>query len=41
MALAFVEHLAGAEISNAIRSVREVAKHTEDDDPFAAVHGLV
>lgn len=41
MALAFVEHLVGAEISSAIRGAVEVTKHTEDDDPFAAIHGLV
>ncbi|KZP14564.1 class I glutamine amidotransferase-like protein [Athelia psychrophila] len=41
MALAFVEHLTSPEISRAIRGNVEVTEHTQDDDPFAAIHGLV
>ncbi|KAJ7677604.1 class I glutamine amidotransferase-like protein [Mycena rosella] len=41
MALAFVEHLAGAKIARFIRGTIEIPEVTEKDDPFAAFHGLV
>lgn len=41
MTLAFLEHLAGPQISRTIRNINEVSEHAQDDDPFAAVHGLV
>ncbi|KIJ49084.1 hypothetical protein M422DRAFT_161495, partial [Sphaerobolus stellatus SS14] len=42
MALGFLEELVGAKVAEAIRSAVEIAQHnTAEDDPFAAVHGLV
>ncbi|KAJ7076465.1 class I glutamine amidotransferase-like protein [Mycena belliarum] len=41
MALAFVEHLAGREVARFIRGGIEIPEVTEEDDPFAAFHGLV
>ncbi|KAJ7756095.1 class I glutamine amidotransferase-like protein [Mycena maculata] len=41
MALAFVEHLVGAKVARHIRGVVEIPQVTENDDPFAAFHGLV
>ncbi|KAJ7861717.1 class I glutamine amidotransferase-like protein [Mycena olivaceomarginata] len=41
MALAFVEHLAGAKVARHIRGGFEIPERTEKDDPFAAFHGLV
>ncbi|KAJ7481819.1 class I glutamine amidotransferase-like protein [Mycena latifolia] len=41
MALAFVEHLAGAKVARFIRGVIEIPEVTEKDDPFATFHGLV
>ncbi|KAJ7798947.1 class I glutamine amidotransferase-like protein [Mycena olivaceomarginata] len=41
MALAFVEHLAGAKVARHIRGGFEIPERTEKDDPFAAFHGLI
>ncbi|KAJ7481974.1 class I glutamine amidotransferase-like protein [Mycena latifolia] len=41
MALAFVEHLAGAKVARFIRGRIEIPEVTEKDDPFATFHGLV
>ncbi|KAJ7157670.1 class I glutamine amidotransferase-like protein [Mycena crocata] len=41
MALAFVEHLAGAKVARYIRGTIEIPEVTENDDPFASFHGLV
>ncbi|KAJ7701938.1 transcriptional regulator [Mycena rosella] len=41
MALAFVEHLAGAKVARVIRGLLEIPEVTDQDDPFAAFHGLV
>jgi len=41
MALAFVSHLAGPQVARVIRGQVEVAEKTQEDDPFAAFHGLV
>jgi hypothetical protein len=41
MALAFVEHLAGARAARFLRGAVEVRESTEEDDPFAEFHGLV
>lgn len=41
MALAFITHLVGAELSKVIRGINEVTEKGQDDDPFAEVHGLV
>ncbi|KAJ7798950.1 putative ThiJ/DJ-1 [Mycena olivaceomarginata] len=41
MALAFVEHLAGAKVARHIRGGFEIPETAEKDDPFAAFHGLV
>ncbi|KAF7974302.1 hypothetical protein HWV62_12454 [Athelia sp. TMB] len=41
MALAFVDHLVGPQIARSIRGLHEVSEHTQEEDPFAAIHGLV
>ncbi|KAJ7121031.1 class I glutamine amidotransferase-like protein [Mycena epipterygia] len=41
MALAFVEHIAGAQAARHIRGISEISEVTEKDDPFAKFHGLV
>ncbi|KAJ6597559.1 class I glutamine amidotransferase-like protein [Mycena vulgaris] len=41
MALAFVEHLAGAKAARFIRGCIEIPEVTAEDDPFAKFHGLV
>ncbi|KAJ7057941.1 class I glutamine amidotransferase-like protein [Mycena amicta] len=41
MALAFVEHLTNAAVARTIRGIVEVREATQEDDPFAALHGLV
>ncbi|KAJ7861685.1 class I glutamine amidotransferase-like protein [Mycena olivaceomarginata] len=41
MALAFVEHPAGAKVARHIRGGFEIPETAEKDDPFAAFHGLV
>jgi len=41
MALAFVSHLVGPQAARAIRGLVEVTELTQEDDPFAAFHGLV
>ncbi|KAJ7741741.1 class I glutamine amidotransferase-like protein [Mycena olivaceomarginata] len=41
MALAFVEHLAGAKVARHIRGGFEIPERAEKDDPFAIFHGLV
>ncbi|KAF7297232.1 DJ-1 protein-PfpI domain-containing protein [Mycena indigotica] len=41
MALAFVEHLTNAAVARVMRGVVEVHEATQQDDPFAAFHGLV
>ncbi|KAJ6565245.1 class I glutamine amidotransferase-like protein [Mycena vulgaris] len=41
MALAFVEHIAGAKVARLIRGGIEIPEVTAKDDPFAAFHGLV
>ncbi|KZP14558.1 class I glutamine amidotransferase-like protein [Athelia psychrophila] len=41
MAIAFVEHLAGPVIARRIRVGVEMSENTQEDDPFAAIHGLV
>ncbi|KAJ7121047.1 class I glutamine amidotransferase-like protein, partial [Mycena epipterygia] len=41
MALAFVEHIAGAQAARHIRGISEIPEVTEKDDPFAKFHGLV
>ncbi|KAJ6597556.1 class I glutamine amidotransferase-like protein [Mycena vulgaris] len=41
MALAFVEHLAGAKAARFIRGCIEIPEVTAKDDPFAKFHGLV
>ncbi|KAJ7274806.1 class I glutamine amidotransferase-like protein [Mycena rebaudengoi] len=38
---AFIEHLAGPKLARYIRGGIEIPEVTEDDDPFAAFHGLV
>ncbi|KAJ7050450.1 class I glutamine amidotransferase-like protein [Mycena amicta] len=40
MALAFVEHITNARVARAIRGSIEIAEVTQEDDPFAAFHGL-
>ncbi|KAJ7165134.1 class I glutamine amidotransferase-like protein [Mycena filopes] len=41
MALAFVEHLTNAKIARFVRGGIEIPEVTDQDDPFAAFHGLV
>jgi transcriptional regulator GlxA family with amidase domain len=41
MAYAFLEHLVGHEVANAIRGVVEVSVRKQDDDEFAEFYGLV
>ncbi|KAJ7802983.1 class I glutamine amidotransferase-like protein [Mycena olivaceomarginata] len=41
MALAFLEHLAGAKLARQTRSIVEIPEVSSDDDPFASWHGLV
>ncbi|KAJ7076501.1 class I glutamine amidotransferase-like protein [Mycena belliarum] len=40
MALAFLEHLAGAKLARQVRNIMEIPEVSSDDDPFAAIHGL-
>lgn len=35
MALAFLEHLAGAKLARQVRSIVEIPEVTSEDDPFA------
>ncbi|KAF7318920.1 DJ-1 protein-PfpI domain-containing protein [Mycena chlorophos] len=41
MALAFVEHITNARVAKSIRGGIEIPEAGQDDDPFAAIHGLV
>lgn len=41
MTAAFVEHLSGKEVSEFIRARIELSCRDQDNDEFAAVHGLV
>ncbi|KAF7307813.1 DJ-1 protein-PfpI domain-containing protein [Mycena kentingensis (nom. inval.)] len=41
MAFAFVEHLTNAAVARVIRGIVEVPETAQDQDPFAAFHGLV
>ena len=41
MALAFLSHLVGPRAASVIRGQAEIVENTQDDDPFAALHGLV
>ncbi len=41
MTNAFLEHLVGSEVASTIRGVVEVSIRKDDDDEFAAFHGLV
>ncbi|KAJ7726944.1 class I glutamine amidotransferase-like protein [Mycena metata] len=41
MALAFLEHLTDAKLARVVRGGMEIPEVTDQDDPFAAVHGLV
>ncbi|KAJ7030803.1 class I glutamine amidotransferase-like protein [Mycena alexandri] len=41
MALAFVEHLTDAKVARFVRGGIEIPEVTDQDDPFAAFHGLV
>jgi hypothetical protein len=41
MALAFVSHLAGPQVARVIRGQVELVEVTQEDDSFAAFHGLV
>jgi hypothetical protein len=41
MALAFMSHLVGPQITRVIRGQVEIAELTQEEDPFAAFHGLV
>ncbi|KAJ7177787.1 class I glutamine amidotransferase-like protein [Mycena filopes] len=41
MALAFVEHLTDAKFARLVRGGMEIPEVTDQDDPFAAFHGLV
>ncbi|KAJ7913414.1 class I glutamine amidotransferase-like protein [Mycena leptocephala] len=41
MALAFIEHLAGPKVTRPIRAGAEVREITDEDEPFAELHGLV
>ncbi|KAJ7030801.1 class I glutamine amidotransferase-like protein [Mycena alexandri] len=40
MALAFLEHLAGAKLARQTRSIVEIPEMSSEDDPFASWHGL-
>ncbi|KAJ7173055.1 class I glutamine amidotransferase-like protein [Mycena crocata] len=40
MALAFLEHLAGAKLTRQVRSIMEIPEVSSDGDPFAAMLGL-
>jgi hypothetical protein len=41
MALAFIEHLVGPKATQPIRADAEVREITDEDEPFAELHGLV
>ncbi|KAF7292728.1 DJ-1 protein-PfpI domain-containing protein [Mycena indigotica] len=41
MALAFLEHLAGAKLARQVRGLVEIPEVSSFDDPFAEFHGLV
>ncbi|KAJ7481835.1 class I glutamine amidotransferase-like protein [Mycena latifolia] len=41
MALAFLEHLAGAKLARQVRNIVEIPEVSSEDDRFASVHGLV
>jgi hypothetical protein len=42
MALAFLDHLVGSKTAALIRGMIEIPeKEGPEDDPFAAIHGLV
>nr|GAT58103.1 predicted protein [Mycena chlorophos] len=41
MALAFLEHLAGAKLARQVRGLVEIPEVSQDFDPFAEFHGLV
>ncbi|KAJ7768672.1 class I glutamine amidotransferase-like protein [Mycena maculata] len=41
MALAFLEHLAGAKLTREVRNIFEIPEVSSEDDRFASVHGLV
>jgi hypothetical protein len=41
MALAFLEHLAGAKLARQIRGIVEIPEVSSEDDQFASYHGLV
>ncbi|KAJ7628759.1 class I glutamine amidotransferase-like protein [Roridomyces roridus] len=41
MALAFLEHLAGAKLARQVRNIVEIPEVSSGDDVFAGVHGLV
>ncbi|KAK7042214.1 DJ-1 protein-PfpI domain-containing protein [Favolaschia claudopus] len=41
MALAFLEHLAGAKLARQMRSIVEIPEVSSEDDQFAQWHGLV
>ncbi|KAJ7121061.1 class I glutamine amidotransferase-like protein [Mycena epipterygia] len=40
MALAFLEHLAGAKLARQVRSIIELPEVSSGDDQFASIHGL-
>lgn len=41
MTNAFLTHLVGEEIAKQIRGIVELSEREQDDDEFAAFHGLV
>ena len=41
MALAFLEHLAGADVAREVRGQMEIPERGAGDDPFAKWFGLV
>jgi len=41
MTLEFLNHLAGSKVVSIIRGLNEVVELGQDDDPFAAFHGLI
>jgi hypothetical protein len=41
MALAFLEHLAGAKLAHQVRGVVDVPEVSSEDAQFASWHGLV
>lgn len=41
MALEFLSHLVGPQAARVIRGQVEIAENTQEDDPFAAFHGLI